>query len=853
MTTAPLEPTPGGVPLALLQPIHAALGEVLSLGRARLLPLAGPPGSGRTWLAMAAARLLADLLEGLVTWRAALGEAPAERAAGAAGAIARARFGLDPGTGRAAAEERIAAALADLVEPDRAERAARDLAALADAARPDGADVDPAVCRRAVGTLRNLLRHDAHRAPHVLVLDDLDRVPADGLPLVREVLARLRDGRALVLAVTTDGGSPPGAPNAAALAAAVAPDGAALAPVFTPPWTAERLGRLLDEALAGALGPPGPALPAGLRDEALRLAAGRPGRLTALVAAAGDAGLLRPAGGAAPPLLRAGWARAAVRVWRGELDALDADPRRVLARAAVLGERFPADLLLAVAEEPDGDVLRAWSPEGLGGSAAAAVALLVRRGLLVEGAPGGAGGETLALADPLLRTAAAEGQGDDERTATHARAARWWEAHAAQPGDHVRTATHASAAGCDLLAAAAWELAAGDPAVPLAERAARAERGRVKAEGAGGLAVARLALAAGAARLQAAELAEAENEARDALRALRPLRARAAAADAHALLARVLAERGDLAGAAELAGRAQGLLAEAGAAPGAASWRALARVAETTLDRGAAGAVSAALRLAERARAAAAGAPPLAAAEVERVVARARLAAADFAAAADALDRADASLEAEDDRALVAAAAAVHAELLLARGRPERAAAVLRAGLAAAELSGARLAALRLRALQAVAAAAAGEPDGHTAAAAETAAEGIGARYLAAEARLLRARAALLRGALEEARAHAVAAAVAADEVGALGLGARARSVEAVARQRSAPADPTAADALSAEAARRLEEADDALGLLLWATGVPPTDGAAEAQGESSATRPMERLGPGDDGAISPA
>jgi DNA-binding NarL/FixJ family response regulator len=313
-------------------------------------------------------------------------------------------------------------------------------AARIDDARPDLVTIFPAAAdaersrARPAAALGAGERHRAHRAvralleelarggPLVLVLDDVQWADAASIDLLVALLDRPPRAAIAIAWAARTGGVP--ARLQAALARAER-EGVAAAVVLGP----------LDRAAAGAL--LGPDVDAATADALHRRSAGNPFYLEELARAGDDV----------PVAVAAAVSR--------ELAAVAPAARAVLEAAAVAGEPFEPDLVAAVAERPEADVL-------------AALDELVALGLVrATDVP-----RRFAFRQPLVRHAVYEAAGAGWRIGAHARAAAALGERGASPSARARHAEHSARHG-DEAAIALFEEAARDCAGRAPQSAAR--------------------------------------------------------------------------------------------------------------------------------------------------------------------------------------------------------------------------------------------------------------------------------------------------------------------------------------------------------------------------------------------
>ncbi len=515
---APLPQDPALRAPELTRRLHAALGECIDLGDARILTVWGPAEVGQSELVRQSARALAPPPVTAKVYQLEPSESAARRSGTDAilHRLARQRLkgGPDHATAARAIEPFVAAAEVQSTS-----------AALAALATSRTTRLTPRTLRAARAALYSLLRSDTRERPHIFILPSPSHEPATEAAHLTSLVEHLAASPALFILVEiaeerSSQGSPP-----------LLGERQELQSVRVPKWPREEIAALLDHlARAARIAPPVGAV----RDELLDLCDGRPARVRRLMSpAAATVKLTREELRGEPPATPAPapdwcWQRATRHMWRARLEQLPDPARRLLCRLAVLPEPFARMTVTALA--PPHKTRDSQEPllDDLVAPARASLESLEQRGLLRQVLPSESPSAVARAIDlagfarfahPTLRRASAAELSARERDATLIQALDWFRCHARSPAEWIAAAQVASEAGHRALAALALAEAGDDLGLPLATLRSIASRKESAADHRD-LSVnsptaetrARLALIRGRAALRAGELDQAATE-----------------------------------------------------------------------------------------------------------------------------------------------------------------------------------------------------------------------------------------------------------------------------------------------------------------------------------------------------
>jgi tetratricopeptide (TPR) repeat protein len=188
----------------LLEDLGKRFAECARENRTAFISVAGAAGVGKTRLAREFGRAARSVVPNARVLYGLCG-GPGAGPHAAFVRLFHARFGIADGEDPAAAREKVRAAVAEILPAERAEEAAHLIAQLLECPFPDSpivkvlADVPAQLELRTFVTVRRFLAADAARSPMLLVFDEIERAPDATINLIHFLAASLGDAPVMLL------------------------------------------------------------------------------------------------------------------------------------------------------------------------------------------------------------------------------------------------------------------------------------------------------------------------------------------------------------------------------------------------------------------------------------------------------------------------------------------------------------------------------------------------------------------------------------------------------------------------------------------------------------------------------
>jgi tetratricopeptide (TPR) repeat protein len=373
---------------ALLDDLGRRFAECAKKNQTAFVSLTAPAGIGKTRFAREFGRTARSLVPSARVLYGLCG-GPGAGPHAAFVRLLRARFGITDGEDPAKARERVRAAVAEVLPAERADEAAHLIAQLCECPFPEStivkvlADAPAQLELRTFVTVRRFLAADAAAGPLLLVFDEVERAPHATVNLIHFLAASLGDVPVMLLCL----GRPEMYDVHSRFAGVDPPAERLLLPPLSPAESVSLFAELLR---------PLGQLPDSLQEHSRDNLGGSPRAAHELARYLVEAGAVQPTPSGwrlDRAILKAiGLPRGAEDLPQARLKILDESERLLLQKAAIMGEAFWLDAVVALvrsqpqAPDPDGPSLVeiAKAGERTGVAIGEAFGRLRRRGWVVE-------------------------------------------------------------------------------------------------------------------------------------------------------------------------------------------------------------------------------------------------------------------------------------------------------------------------------------------------------------------------------------------------------------------------------------------------------------------------------------